>query len=189
MQSTKVWYIWGATVLLLAGVFGVFVVGANPQFFMPRKLMKTATTTVTYMTPGTATTTFAFDTFQNSSNNAVNGLALAIQFTASSSPRSTLKWHYEYSPDNIDWYPEQEVLTTVATTTLYTLKVKEHSWQFASSTYYDYGNGTATLGFKIVDVPVYARYVRTKFYMERTDSSNRSGAVWAEYIGRKEQSE
>ena len=173
---------------------GAGLVMANPQFFQTESGTAAATSTVSYMTPGTATTTLVIDSFklvQSSTETpnptAYNALSLAIQFEATSTS-SSLARYYEYSSDNIDWYPENEVTTINATTTIEIQHRKLYQFSFpATSTPLSNAELPVTNGkarvHKIVDVPILARYVRVNFYIP-VGSTN--GAVWAEFMPRKE---
>ena len=90
--------VWGA-VAAIAGLSVYFisiqVVSANPSFFLRSVSSSVGTSTITYMTPGLATTTEVFDTGASGAGS-VDSAVLAIQFTASSTA-STLAWRYEYS--------------------------------------------------------------------------------------------
>lgn len=168
---------------------------ANPSNYVYAPT--TATTSLTYMTPGTATTTKIFDTEANVSKNAADNVRLLVQFTASSTS-STLAWRYEYSqdlsckvnPTAADWYMgDWTNLGTVASTTqaspsVLTSGPYENKWTFASTTPAA-GAVTASVnrGLKIVEVPVYTKCVRVSFYLP-IGSTN--GAVWADFVARKE---
>src|SRR3990167_1946569 len=91
------------------------------------------------MTPGTATTTLTIDSFklvQSSTETpnptAYNALSLGIQFEATSTG-SRLVRYYEYSSDNIDWYPQNESITINATTTVETIDRKLYEFSFPAT--------------------------------------------------------
>ena len=171
---------------------------ANPLEFLVENqgtYGPTATTSITYMTAGTATTTSnVYDTYANGNGNtyATNKLALEVQFTASSTA-STLGWFYEYTqgtagadcvntPKSCDWYADN---TLLATTTVNTATVAQtYVWTFASSTQ---GGGlpSGNRVNKMFIVPTPARYVRAVLYLVPASAN---GGVWAAFIGQKESS-
>lgn len=156
---------------------------ANPSREQPRVQTASATTSVSYMTPGTATTTLSIDSWSTGSSNNFDDLVMFVQFTASSSPHSVLKWRYEYSRDNIDWYSESVTLSDNSTTTPVTRTFHEQQWVFASSTG---ATATDTRGMQVFKVPVLSRYTRAVFYLEGSPTTNASGAVYAEIVPSKE---
>lgn len=172
----------------------VGLVKANPQFFQAESGTAAATSTMSYMTPGAATTTLTIDSYklvqsstETSNPTAYNGLSLAVQFEATSTG-SRLVRYYEYSSDNIDWYPQNVELNINATTTIEVQHRKLYEFSFpATSTPLSNAelpltNGKARV-HKIVDVPILARYVRVNFYIP---VGSMNGAVWAEFMPRKE---
>ena len=136
-----------------------------------------ATTTLNYITPGAATTTLSC------SIELTDQVDLLVLFRASSTV-SELRWRYEYSRDNIDWYPGQEefVATEATSTVRVPATFTEYSWTYASST--PTSGGNTDTSFKRVQIKdLAARYMRIKFYLP-IGSAN--GAVYAEML-RKEQ--
>ena len=181
--------------IAIIAVFAIALMArANPQFFVKTAPTATATSTISYMTGGTATTTLTFDAYlvdQSKTDQnpiALDGLALAIQFHASSAPLTTLKWRYQYSQDNKDWYYENADLNINASTTNVVADFHEYSWlQISTSTAYSAtGNSTSSLAMKIVDVPTPTRYIRAQFYIL---PGTTNGGVWAEFIPKKQRAE
>lgn len=188
------------SILLTAFIF-VNVANANPSFFSVTKETSSATTSPAYLTPNTgaaaagyvATSSLVYDMYNTVGNTTkADSLALGIQFKASSTP-ITLKWKYEYAngypgydcavtPLKCDWYSESVDLNgaTVATTTIEVRTFKEYSWVYASSTPGSLTN-PQDVALKIVNVPVYARYVRATFY-----TNTGSSTVWAQFMPVKE---
>lgn len=104
------------------GVFGVGSKTAN------------ATTSLQYMTAGTATTTLTYDAYKDGLSTA-DGLSLLLQLTASSTVTKVLV-NEEYSQDGIDWYQASQpaIVGNATTTSTVSLQaVPVFSWQFASS--------------------------------------------------------
>lgn len=177
-------YLYGAA--LLPFVAFLVLAFANEMeaaiYLLTPKKTATATTTVAYMTPGTATTTLTSDLYFSSSNTKASGALVAFQYTASSSA-AALKARVEYSDDGIDWYPESVELNTVATTTLMTTTFREYSWSnFATTTDYG-GSGTASRIHQSFSVETPTRYVRVKFYVP---AGAGNGALWASLTPNKE---
>lgn len=184
-------------IMIVVIVATASMVQANPKFFANRVQTATATTTIEYMTPGTATTTLTFDTSLINqadtgvrNTNTLTSLTLATQFTASSTVASVLKWRYEYSNDNEDWYPESMLEGFISTTTPEIIGLKgynEYKWITASSTCQVVTNGCRS--HRLVNVPVATRYVRVLFYMSGSPASHNNGGIWAELVPIKEMSE
>ncbi len=165
-------------------------VSANSSFFLPVQATAAASSTVTYMTPGISTTTYAYDAFQGGQYKPLDKNALLIQFSASSTS-SILNWQYEYSPGNgatdctvvnanCDWYGDS-INDDNGTTTSAVRNVapfQTYTWTFASTTV-----GTSVSGRvnKIVSVPATARYVRVLFSV-----TGANGGVWAQFLPQRE---
>lgn len=143
-----------------------------------------ATSTLAYMTPGTATTTVTCPMGSDGADSA----SLAIQVNASSTA-SVFNVYVEESMDGQDWYPIGAPDT--ASTTPYNLSLRAYStFTFASSTIG--GSRSALLGASttyqgyeaednrnhyLLDVPV--RMKRVRAY---TGMTGASGAVWMQII-------
>lgn len=175
-----------AFLMLLAYAAFAPAVHANPEGFM-RKQPATATSSPAYLAPGTATTTYAFDTSVGNAFAPSATAALLIQFTGSSTA-ANLRWHYEYSQDtvcgttgsNADWYAGDNALvgdrTATTSPATYTSGIFESSWFFASTT-------MGPTSKKLVMVPTPTRCVRVLFSLP---AGSANGAVWAEWVAKKE---
>lgn len=149
----------------------------------------TASTSVTYMTPGLATTTLVFDTYCISGTNQPNTgnlfgvayLALLTQLTASTTG-TVLNKSVEYSQDGTDWYQDNLNLNFATTSPVAQLATPQSSqWQFASSTV----GGTPNRGNLVGKVErIYAptRFVRVIYSL----GAGSNGAVWGEILPTKE---
>lgn len=152
-------------VAMFATMMSIFTVAsANPIRFPASTLSATATTTVTYIWPGRATTTSAtLDAYTAPSPFANNYATLLVQMGASSTV-STLGINFEYSQNGNDWYEDAGMFSGGnATSTNYVLAVRQVQLKFASSTpagLATAGNSTTTRAIK-VETPV--RYVRAIF--------------------------
>lgn len=188
-----------AATIMVALVIVSFVVLSTPTHANPSQIEQsnyTATTTVSYMTGGTATTTYYYDT-QTYGTGAADNAVLGIQFSASST-NSKLNLNLEYanntpgvdctvSPALCDWYANN--LSDLATTTpgVNLVTVQTYVWQFASSTI-GLGNAIATnqRDLKFISVKTPARYIRAVFTLS-VGQTNGNGGVWASFIGKREQ--
>lgn len=167
---------------------------ASPEFFLLPNA-ETATTTVNYMTPGTATTTIYFNSYASGNTTGAKSATLNIQYTATNTA-SMLKWRYEFArntsgvdctvrPTACDWYSETVDLGGTASTTIEVRNFKEYSWLFASSSQGAAGVATNNnRALKTISVPTPMQYVRAIFYVP-TGVSN--GGVWASFVAKKEQ--
>lgn len=192
-------YIIISVLIIGLGIF-TLTVKANPLFFPPTVQSASATTTLTYMTAGTATTTLVFDTYNASSGVFTPTLsdALLIQFTGSSTG-SLLKINLEYShgyngvecvsnPTGCDWYedPAPSGSGYATTTKPFDLgQVNQFSLAYASSTPTLGGIGATSINpaKRILSVKSPTRYVRAIFTLP-VGSTN--GAIWAQFVPLKE---
>lgn len=185
-------------VLFMLYIFGTSIVRANPSSIIESK-SASATTTLTFMTPGNATTTRVIDL--QADNAPADTAALLIRFN-SSSTASVLKWRYEFAqnpanqygvpvdcvatPGQCDWFSESVSATVddTASTTVEVGAFKEYSWQFASSTP---GGVTAPQdnGLKMVILPTPTRYIRVVFYLAPGIGMG-NGAVWSDLAYKRE---
>lgn len=187
------------TVLVMAITFIALprITEANPSAFLPTTQTAAATTSVSYLAPGTATTTLvAPDAYANGQNKAIDSQVLLVQFAASSTA-SVLNINFEYSQGNAginctlvgancDWYQNDLNGTFQATTspsTVSVVNVNALTWTFASSTVGGTGltttNGATST--KIFNVQSPTRYVRAVFTM-----TGSSGAIWAQFVPQRE---
>lgn len=178
-------------VFAVALFFGTAIVAmANPSFFMVGSQTATASSTLAYMTPGTATTTLpALDTYAPGTNTKANGAFLAFQYTASGTA-PVLNARVEYSNNNQDWYPDGFTYVpegpTYATTTIMTTPAHNYSWTLSTTTE-AIGSGTATRvhqSLALTEIP--ARYVRVIFTVPQGGGN---GGLWAVLVPFKERNE
>src|SRR3990167_1056416 len=102
-----------ALILAIVFMFGISFVQANPSFFLRQNdgTGTTATTSVSYMSVGVATTTYYLDSQANGNPFGADSATLLWQFTASST-NSTQDMYLEYAqgrdcisaPPSCDWY-------------------------------------------------------------------------------------
>ncbi len=200
----KIFYISAAIIplLILSVLFLAPNVKANPQGFYQSFIgTNTATTSITYMTGGTATTTIYWDAGFNGASAQGSESAIAlVQFTASSTS-STLQVYQEFSqgvpgvncvstPTACDWYQmTPTALNGYATTTAdvgYNLStVPLFSWKFASSTIGQIAQiSTNNLDTRAITIQTPTRYTRLNFVLKPITNGN--GAVWADIVAKKQ---
>lgn len=159
----------------------------------------TATSTVSYMTPGTGTTTYYYDTYSSGASGgyAADGATMLVQMTASTSASSQLKWGYEFAmgvagvdcvatPNNCDWYKDNTPAPTSATSTntYNVLAPVEFTWTFASTSQGYVGvekNNNRAL--KVINVPTPTRYTRVVFSVP---ASAGNAGVWAAFVEQRQ---
>lgn len=176
-------------ILALLGILSVTdtkSVKANPSFFTEGK-SASASTTLSFLSPGNGTTTVTFNPTLDGNFAALNdgGTVLLGQFT-SSSTAPTLKFRREISQDGIDWYPDSVVLASNATTTALAGNFGEYSISFATTT--DNVNNPPGSGTNIrlhfsIAIASPTRYTRFVFYVP---AGGVNGGLWAHFVGKKE---
>jgi|TARA_Y100000310_G_scaffold339091_1_gene430668 hypothetical protein len=184
------------TSLILGGI-GVFAIGmllwqfgsalGAPSFTLLNDSFKTAaaTTTTASLGGGTGTTTLTIDSRFSNRTTAFDSAVLAIQLTASSAPLTKLRWQFESSNDNIDWYPQvlDELATSSRALTVVSAVAPQYEWEFASTTNPVTGV-VEDFAKRVVNVPTPTRYTRVIFTMP-VGSNN--GLLWAEFTPKKEE--
>lgn len=188
-------------ILLAIGFFLFTLVGhayANPSQFVPTTQTALATTSITYVLPGVATTTLVADTYTTATGNTYinNATELLLQFTASST-LSRLNVNLEYSngwnggdcvnnQSSCDWY--QDSISNVfsfATSSLPLIalsQVPQYQWAFASSTLgQQIPSATNNRDSRAMKILVPTRYVRAVF-----TCSGAGCGVWAQFVPIKE---
>lgn len=176
------------TALLLYAV----VAHADPSYFGASN--SNATTTVTYMTAGTATTTEVYDTGLTNPS-AVDSSAFLFTFIGSSTA-SIANITFEYAHDTVgnckvtptacEWYSD-DYLSVAGTTTpslvIPLTNIRTYILPFASTTVGGLagnGNGRNT---RILNVPTPTRYVRAVITLP---AGSLNGAVYAQFLGKKQ---
>ena len=190
-----------ALVLLAIGYF-IFLtpVFGAPSFNTQAAATAAATTTITYMTPGAATTTLVYDSSQINGTNQTNtsgnyysadSAILAVQLTGSSTA-TVLVTQLEYSTDNIDWYSNSMDVFAAGAIAIATPSTS-YTWTFASSTIggvtpllappasVGTGANRGDRNAKIVEIKTPVRYVRAVFTM-----TGANGSIYATIVPKKE---
>lgn len=191
---TRISYLVIAALVLFAALSSAYIVKANPSFFVRQNngVGTTATTSVTYMSPGVATTTKYLDAGVAGVGTAVDSAVLLEQMTGSSTA-ALLNTTFEYAvysgtdcvanPTACDWFalelsdqatttPEQNITTN-----------QTYKLNFASSTQGGaLGAGDGRV-LKAISVRTPTRYVRAILTLP-IGSTN--AAVWAEFVGKRQ---
>ncbi len=165
---------------------GIKTVDANPSFWV--SVNTVATTSPTYMTPGTGTTTVTLDNLAKGGTYASDSASLNFQLTASTSIDGiypTVKFRLEGSQDGIDWYSQANYLNTTGTTTILTGTSGDYQVFFASSTSNISASATTTRVNQSIIVQTPMRYTRAVFYVPfNLNSANVS--LWADIVSKKQ---
>lgn len=184
---------------ILATLFVVALLAfATPAHANPTGLQRsnqTATTSVVYMTPGTATTTYYYDAGQGN-NFGADSAAFLVQLTGSSTPLSVLNVTMEYAnpglngadcdvnPNACDWYRDTLYPAPFGTTTpTQTLSIPTSYNIAMASTTVGGAAGIAPRTTRIIAVPMPTRYVRAVLTLA---IGGANGAVWGEFTGKKQ---
>ena len=144
-----------------------------------------ATTSISYMTPGTGTSTATCNMANAGEGTEVFDFAtLAIQFTGSSTA-SSINIDIEHSQDGIDWYKDTvRVIDASTTPSSFGLdNTTSYSLAFSSSTVGG-GAGTSDITTRVIDVPAVAKYVRAVFSIP---AGSQNGAIWGNFVGKTQQ--
>ena len=161
-------YLFGLLLALAAAIiFKANVASANPSYFLPTVQTATATSTVAFMTPGTGTTTLAFDSYQNGQFFAIDNATLLTQYVASSTS-SILGISIQYSNDGIDWYSDNYLAQSASTTSSVNLANPiAYTWKAA-------GTATSSTALKL-SVPM--RYVRAIY-----SATGANLSIWSQIV-------
>lgn len=155
---------------------------ANPLKFPSTSKSATATTTVSYMTAGVATTTHQYDAYSQPSGFAVDHATLFVSQYASSTA-SAIDINIEYSQDGIDWYQNGGGFTDAYASTTKVFDIEQTSkmrFGFASSTA-GLPSPVAKLATttRAVSVQTPTRFVRAIFSVPVGSTPT---AVWSEWV-------
>ncbi len=174
------------------------VTKANPLEFLVENTttgsVTASTTLLGYLSAGTGTSTIPYDTynFGNANTYASNGLALALQFTGSTTPTNsavattTYNVTFEYSQDNIDWYSDAYLLRATTTNPLLAATPISTTFVLGTQTSGGLKVGSTTPTKFLLNVPAPTRYVRAIITIP---SGSTNGAVWGLFIGQKQSSQ
>lgn len=193
-MTLKNYYIATAGSIVAVVLLGFAAIAfANPSVFTSTAQTAAATSTVVYMTPGTATTTLVYDsrglngTLQAKDGNTykTDGAVLFTQLNASSTA-TILVTKLEYSngnncasaPTGCDWYENN--INVYAAGAIAIATANSFTYTFASTT--PGGTGTTSdFGRKLMNIDTPARYVRVVLTL-----TGANGSVWAQILPRKQ---
>jgi hypothetical protein len=146
---------------------------ANPSYFVRSNAVPgTATTSLKYMTVGTATTTITNDVLA-SSLQAINVAVLQLAIKSSTTAptlfgTTTLSIRIEQSDNNLDW-------TLSTSSTLQTTATEQVG---------DLALASTTVTMRTISIPTTLRYVRAFVGVQPGSSNN--AAVWGQFVGQRE---
>lgn len=180
--------------LVVFSVFGFYTLAkANPSFFVRQNngVGTTASTSVAYMTTGTATTTKYLDTGAAGAQGA--DTAVFTEQLVGSSTATTLNTTFEYAvgngtdciatPSSCDWYGNNQGDQATTTPSQSITTTQSSTLNFASTTQGGApGNGDGRV-LKVIVVRVPTRYVRAVLTLP-VGSFN--GAVWGEFVAKRQ---
>lgn len=176
---------------ILIGLFGVgvvaaaispFFVSASPLYFPSTSKTATATSTLSYMTPGTATSTLAYDSYTAGDNFKTDMASLLVQTTASSSS-AVFNISIEYSQDGIDWYQDNLSSFQASSTPGTTNVSKFNSLTFTAASSTIDGVLSNAPQSRVINVMMPTRFVRAVISV---GIGSANGAVWAQWIPAKQ---
>jgi len=142
---------------------------ANPSFLGIQTSTAPATSTVSQIVPGSATTTLVFDSYSSGQQYIADTVSFLIQTTASSSAAVT-DIRFQFSQDNVDWYDYNPFLVTATTTQ-----------QIQNPFTYEVRALGTTRDNDLLTIPMPTRYARAVITATGTSS-----AVWASFIAKKQ---
>lgn len=163
-----------------------FTAHANPFYTGTKAQTSSATTTPAYLSPGIATSTLVYDSYEQNGTNQPNSdnvtlpnvVAVALQGNASST-LTTIAIACEFSDNNIDWY-QNEIYPASSTGALNLSVPATFSFVFSSTTV-DGIQISPSRYQKLFECPVPLRYVRAVI----TDTGA-GASVWATIIPTKQ---
>lgn len=161
------------------------VAHANPSYFVPTVQSAPATTTVNYMTSGTATTTLpVYDSFNSGSTYKTDFAVLLEQFIGSSTS-SVLNTNIEYSQDGVDWYQDGIIqnATTTQPVNITAANYYTFAWTGKQAGGLAGSNATST---RAIMIPTPLRFTRVVLSMP---VGSAAGATWAQIVPIKQKPE
>lgn len=163
------------TIAYLMGAHTMIARGAVSVFSPSTCYTAAATTTLSYMTAGTATTTVTCPLSFEGADSAT--LALWVQ---ASSTSSVIVGQIEYSDNGIDWYQNNQDIFAAGAIAIATPS-NSFTWTYASTTVGGAGVGASTnTGAKLVKVATPTKWVRVIL-----SNTGTNVGVWAKLIPRQ----
>lgn len=164
--------------LIAVGMFFT-TVKANPSQIY-RDNPSTPTTTVTYMTPGAATTTNSFNTIGDGGFEP--DTAVFTECLNASTTATVLNTSFEYSYDGVTWFANNLASSTGGVASVGIVTPGSLSWAFASTSIG--GNpvlATNNSGCKIVTVSTPVQYIRAVMSL-----TGAAGSVWSDFAAKRQ---
>jgi hypothetical protein len=174
-----------AIVVSLTVIWGSKAAKAEPSQILT-KATASATSTVSYLAAGTATTSLSWDT-QEDGGFSMDTAALNIQF-AGSSTASVLRIEIQHSQDDINWYPSGGSFVSGFATTSKPFdlsQISQFNYHFSSTTQNSIAvtNANSATSTRSLEVRVPERYIRAIFTLP---VGSAGGAVWAQFVGKRQ---
>lgn len=178
--------------IIFAITMSVSYVQANPSFFLRQNngVSTTATSSIVYMSAGTATTTYYLDAGAAAAGSVDS--AVFTEILTGSSTATTLNTSFEYAsggdcianPNSCEWYSDRVSVgtSTVSNGVLGMNPSFTYQLQFASTTL----NGAAGAAIKttrIFSFPTPTRYVRAVLTMP---VGSTAGSIWGEFVAKRQ---
>lgn len=161
---------------------------ANPSQFCIDSTAA-ATTTVTYMKPGLATTTLQFNNCGGSPPTDAIDSALAQIIFQASTTAPVLKARVEHSYNGIDWYPENDAMyvattpVSLASTTVQTTPFHDYSFTLSTTTTDTAGTGAFNRVHVSLNVNTPTPYNRIIISMP---TGGGEGSLYLQVVGKKQ---
>lgn len=178
-----------AMFMTISGILFVPAAHANPLQFKPTVQTASASSTPAgafqgnFMTPGTATSSLAFDSYAAGQPFVTDQAALLLQFV-SSSTASQVNINLEYSQDGVDWYQDGgtfENAFATSTKPFNLAQVNQYILPSSTSTVPGLGlpsaTGATTTRAILVKTPT--RFVRAVFSIP---GGFGNGAIWSQWV-------
>lgn len=174
-----------STIAILLYSYQPQFAGANPSEFCRDSVSSTfASTSVTYITAGRATTTLTFTNCNNKIYSTDSAVVLGIFQASTTAPQ--IKTRVEFSPNNIDWYPDNSsfyvpaTAINIASTTVQTTPFHENLFVLSTTTD-NGGTGLSNQVYFSLNVPTPTKFTRVIFYMP---TGGGEGSLYAEAEGK-----
>ncbi len=189
-----------AAICVVLAIFVSFVsfAHANPSFFAPQAMTATATSTLSFMTPGAATTTFMYDSFGiNGTNQPIlndptgaDSAGLMLQLTGSTTPANSATYAtttynivFEYSQDGVDWFSEAQAPNATSSPTVTIIKPISRNITLGATSLGGSGLATTTPTRELLTVLTPTRYTRVVISIP---AGSTNGAVWGTFVPKKQ---
>lgn len=180
MKTKRNLWLFSTIALLVTGCFLAYSVQtfAHPSS-VAFQATATATTSVTYLSAGIATTTYqldgngVFSTGKVLTMQTIDSGSMYIQLVASSTT-SSLGWQFQYSNNNQDWYGESAPFTTGTISA-----TASNIFESSSTISHIWTPGVAATSTKVISIPIIpAQHERIVFF---TPIGTAASGLYAEF--------